>query len=290
MATESVKTGAWHESVRSLRVATWLGWQIESNWTEPFLFIIYAMAKPVASALILVFMYIVIAQGGMENPLFIYIYLGNAFYIYVASVMIGISWTVTDDREHYGILKYIYAAPIQVYFYLLGRGVAKTLTATVAVVITLVFGMLALRIPYDFVHMDQALFWATFFLGLGALALMGILLAGVALITARHSGFIGEAVAGALYLLCGAVFPLDVLPQFLQYLGLALPLTYWLEGLRRAVLGTSASPLLSPFSNEMILVILLGSTLVLSVVSIGFYRWCEHRAKEKGLIDMQTMY
>lgn len=290
MSTESIKMNNWHESARSFRVATWLGWQIESNWTEPFLFMIYAIARPVASALILVFMYMVIAQGGMGHPLFAHIYLGNAFYIYVASVMIGISWTVTDDREHYGILKYIYAAPIQVYFYLLGRGVAKTLTATVAVVITLAFGMLVLRIPYDFLAMNHALFWATFFLGLGALALMGILLAGVALITARHSGFIGEAVAGALYLFCGAVFPLDVLPQPLQYIGLSLPLTYWLEGLRRAVLRESVSPLLAPISNEIILVILLGATLVLGLASLGFYRWCEHRAKEKGLIDMQTMY
>ncbi|MDW8141329.1 MAG: ABC transporter permease [Candidatus Bipolaricaulota bacterium] len=280
----------WRESARSFRVATWLGWQIESNWTEPFLFMIYAIARPVASALILVFMYLVIAQGGMDNPLFAAIYLGNALRIHVASVMIGISWTVTDDREHYGILKYIYAAPIQVYFYLLGRGVAKTLTATVAVSITLAFGMLVLRIPYDFLSMNHALFWTTFFLGLGALALMGILLAGVALITARHSGFIGEAVAGALYLFCGAVFPLDVLPQPLQYLGLGLPLTYWLEGLRRAVLGKGFSSLLAPISDEMILLILVGATLVLGLASLAFYRWCEHRAKERGLIDMQTMY
>lgn len=290
MTTARIRTNTWRESARSFRVATWLGWQIESNWTEPFLFMIYAIARPVASALILVFMYLVIAQGGMDNPLFAAIYLGNAFYIYVASVMIGISWTVTDDREHYGILKYIYAAPIQVYFYLLGRGVAKTLTATVAVVITLAFGMLVLRIPYDFLAMDHMFFWTTFFLGLGALALMGILLAGVALITARHSGFIGEAVAGALYLFCGAVFPLDVLPQPLQYMGLGLPLTYWLEGLRRAVLGRGFSALLAPISNEIILLILLGSTLVLGLASLGFYRWCEHRAKEHGLIDMQTMY
>ena len=26
---------------RSFRMATWLGWQIESNWTDPFLFAIY---------------------------------------------------------------------------------------------------------------------------------------------------------------------------------------------------------------------------------------------------------
>jgi ABC-2 type transport system permease protein len=290
MITQALPKEAWRESLRSLKVATWLGWQIESNWTDPFLFAAYSLIKPVAGAMILVVMYLVVSGGQTNTPLFPYIYLGNAFYIYVGSVLMGVSYAVIDDREHYGVLKYIYASPIQVYFYLLGRGVARTLTGTVAVIITLAFGMIAFQLPINFVTVNHAFFWPTFFLGLAGLALMGILLAGLTLITARHNYFMGEAVAGALFLLCGAVFPLDVLPQFLQYLGLGLPMTYWLEGLRRAILGTSASPLLAPFSNETILMILVGSTLIVGLISLGFYRWCERRAKEKGLIDMQTMY
>src|SRR5262245_3549694 len=29
-----------------LRTAAWLGWQIESNWAAPFLFIVYAVLRP----------------------------------------------------------------------------------------------------------------------------------------------------------------------------------------------------------------------------------------------------
>ncbi|MDO9129565.1 MAG: hypothetical protein Q7U34_06835, partial [Anaerolineales bacterium] len=42
------------ESWRSFRIATWLGWQIESNWTDPFLFAVYSIVKPLAGASILV--------------------------------------------------------------------------------------------------------------------------------------------------------------------------------------------------------------------------------------------
>ncbi len=290
MTASTAKIESWRESLRSLRVATWLGWQIESNWTEPFLFAVYSLVKPVAGAMILVVMYLVVSGGQTDNPLFPHIYLGNAFYIYVGSVLMGISYAVMDDREHYGVLKYICVSPIQVYFYLLGRGVARTLTGTIAVIITLAFGMLVFKLPVNLLTMNHALFWPVFLIGLAGLALIGILLAGLTLITARHNYFMGEAVAGALYLLCGAVFPLDVLPRFLQYVGLGLPMTYWLEGLRRAVLGTSASPVLAPFSNEAILAILAGSTIFVGLISLSFYRWCERRAKEKGLIDMQTMY
>ena len=283
-----------HKSTRSLRVATWLGWQIESNWTEPFLFLTYSILKPVASALILVFMYLVISQGNFNSPLFAYIYVGNAFFIYVGAVLLGVSNTIVDDREHYGMLKYIYVSPIQVYFYLLGRGMAKTMTATIAVVITLAFGAIALGVRPDFFAMDWPLFIITLAVGLAGLGFMGILLAGILLITARHNDIVGEAVAGALYLLCGAVFPISVMPDWLQWAGRAIPITYWLEGLRRALLGTELVRKLhtglEDFSTPMILLILLGSTLLAILLSIGFYRWCERRAKEKGLIDMQTMY
>ena len=41
---------------RSFRTAARLGWQMEANWTDPFLFFIYSVAKPLAAALILVAM------------------------------------------------------------------------------------------------------------------------------------------------------------------------------------------------------------------------------------------
>jgi len=47
-------------------------------------------------------------------PIFTYMYLGNAFYIYVGAVMAGVSWAVIDDREHYKTLKYMYVAPIHI--------------------------------------------------------------------------------------------------------------------------------------------------------------------------------
>ena len=278
------------ESTRSLKMAAWLGWQIESNWATPFLFAIYSIAKPIAGALILVLMYMVIAQGGVQHPLFPQIFVGNAFYIYVAMVLMGVSQAVIEDREHYGMLKYMYVAPLNIYAYLLGRGVTQAIMATVAVLIMLLFGIIVLGIPMPPATIDWGMLFAAWLFGLASLAFQGIFLGGISLITARHSFYIGDAVAGALYLLCGAVFPIDVLPRPLQLLGQALPLTYWLEALRRALLGDGAGQLLSSLSDRALLLILAGSMVLLAVLSIGFYRWAENRAREKGLIDMQTMY
>ena len=283
-----------NEAVRSFRVATWLGWQIESNWTDPFLFLIYSIVKPVASVMILVVMYWVIARTNTASPYFAYMYVGNTAYIYVGSILAGVSWAVIDDREHYQTLKYIYASPISFYFYLLGRGMARFLTGTLSVVITMAFGLLVLRLSIDAAQIRWLYLAVSMTVGLTSMAFLGLLLGAATLQMARHSWLVGDTVAGALYLFCGAIFPPDKLPAWLRPLSFALPLTYWLESLRRAILGsdasTSISPSLSGISDGQLLLILVGVTLLTGFVSIYFFRWSEHRAREKGRIDMTTQY
>ena len=42
------------EPLRTLSWSTWLGWQIESNWADVRLFLLYMVVKPVCGALLLV--------------------------------------------------------------------------------------------------------------------------------------------------------------------------------------------------------------------------------------------
>ena len=278
--------------LRSFRIAAWLGWQIESNWTDPFLFAIYSVVKPLASAAILVVMYAIITQSNFASPIFPYIYLGNAFYTYVGAVMAGISWAVMDDREHYKTLKYMYVAPISIPMYLIGRGVAKFIVGSISVFITILFGVLFLQVKIDLATVNWPLFFAALLVGVVMLAMMGLLLAGLTLLIAHHTWFLGEGVAGALYLFSGAIFPLEVLPAWLRPVGYAMPITYWLELLRRSLVGqvAQAFPTLSAFSNAQLMAILVGLTLFFGLISFLAFRWCEHQARERGLIDMVTNY
>ncbi len=290
--SDSRRLSRWAATWRSFWIATWLGWQIESNWTDPFLFAIYSIVKPLASAAILVVMYGVITRGQFENPIFSYIYTGNAFYIYVGAVMTGVSWAVIDDREHYRTLKYIYVAPVQIPAYWLGRGVARFLTGSFAVFITMAAGVLFLHVPFRAAEADWPLFLASLFLGILMLALMGLVLASISLMIAHHFFLIGEAVAGALYLLSGAIFPLEVLPPWLRPLGFAMPITYWLELIRRSLLGDLAHgfPTLSGFTDGQLLGILAGLSVLFGILAAVAFRVCNRIAREKGLIDQTTNY
>ena len=276
----------------SFRMAAWLGWQIESNWTDPFLFAIYSIVRPLATASILVVMYSVITNANFSDPMFTYIYLGNAFYIYVGQIMTGMAWSIIDDREHYRTLKYIYVAPLNFPIYLLGRATARFVIASLSVFITILFGVLFLQVRLELAQVNWLLFFFTLLVGVLMLAMMGLMLAGVMLLLARHSDGVGDAVAGGLYLFSGAIFPLDVLPAFLRPIGYAVPITYWLELLRRALVGevAQAFPTFANLSNGQLMAILLGLTAVFCGLGLAVFRVCDRRARELGLIDVTTNY
>jgi ABC-2 type transport system permease protein len=280
------------ESLRTFFMAGWLGWQIESNWADPLLFAIYSILRPMAGVLILVVMYSVITDGALQEPIFAYIYLGNALYILVGQVITGVSWAVIDDREHYRTLRQLHTTPMDGYTYLIGRGVSKLFIAAISVLIVVSLGKIFFRLPVHLTVIDWPLFLAGTVLGIISLAGLGLILGSLTLMMARHYWSVGEAVAGALFLFSGAIFPLDVLPAVLRPIGYIFPVTYWLELARRALLGPQAVlfPTFERLSDGALLGILLAFSLALTAASHFVYRRALHRAKEKGLIDMETSY
>lgn len=278
------------DDLRTVRLSSRLGWAMESNWADPVLFAIYSIVRPIASSLILVFMYLVVTRGKTGTDLFAYIYVGNAFFMYVFNVLFGISWVIHEDREHYQMIKYIYISPIRMYYYLFGRGTAKMIITTMAVIITIAFGMIVLNLPLHLASVNYPLLFLIILIGLFIIACLGILLAGITLLTAHHSWYLTEGVAAIFYLACGAIYPIDILPTWLQYLSKVLPLTYWLELLRRAVLGKSLSTTLGHYSNWELMIIMLLTTLVLALFSHYIYRSFEWVARKYGKIDQVTSY
>lgn len=277
---------------RSFFPAAWLGWQIESNWTDPFLFFVFSILKPVAGVMILVFMYNIVSRAGPHAPIYAYIYLGNAFYIYVGAVMAGTSYSVLDDRERYRTLKYIYVAPVNIPIYMFGRAVARFITGSIAVIITLAAGVIFFKVPINFAVVNWPMFFAALALGLACLTFMGITLGAWTMTVRTEPWFLGEAFAAALYLFSGAIFPITILPAFLQPIGFAMPMTYWLELLRRALLGPGAAafPTLAGFSNFQLFGILGGLTVVFSFIATFAYRYFDQVTRDNGMIDAQSNF
>jgi ABC-2 type transport system permease protein len=273
-----------------LGASAWLGWHVEANWAEPWLFLIYAVAKPLATTLILYFMVKVVSHGHVTPETFRFLFIGNTFFIYVTEVLIGISWTVFRDREDFETLKYIYVAPLRLLPYLLGRAVTRVGTATVGVIVALLFGRFVLGLPIGVAGTPWLLVIAAVVLGLIGVLWLGIILAGVSLVVARHSMNLNEGLSGLFFLLCGAVFPLDVLPKAARSISLVLPFTYWLELLRRMLTGRGFATILAGWSDRDLWGVIALATVGLTGIAVVWFGWCERTARRRGLIDWKTNY
>jgi len=289
----------WTDVARSFRTATRLGWQMEANWTDPILFFIYSVAKPLASALILLVMLEVIS-GGSRPEYRSFIVVGSALWSFVQAGVSGLAWMILDDRERYRMLKYVYVSPSEFLAVMLGRGVARIGVGAMGAAITIAVGVLALGVSFDLARVDWVLLVLVMAMGIVAVLAIGLLLAAICMQTRQESWSYPEAVSGALFLVSGVVFPLAVLPSPVQAIGFVTPLTWWIEGIRDSLFrggvtaiggpGTLFTDLTGRSRPDPLTIVLalLATGLVATLAAVAVYRVSDRRAKDRGLLDQTT--
>ena len=166
--------------------------------------------------------------------------------------------------------------------------------------VALVFSVIVLGLRVDPARVDWLLLAVSLALGLVPIIALGVVLAAICLQTRQESWSYPDAVAGALFLLTGVVFPLSVLPDPVEVLGLVNPVTWWIAGVREAVLpggpssiggagsvwtavtGSAAPDALTITGALFVtgVLITLGATVI--------FRSSERRARDRGLLDRTT--
>ena len=269
---------------RSFRTAIGLGWAIESNWSDPFLFAVYTMAKPLAAAGILVVMFQVITQG--QNTEFLqFLIVGSALWNVVFGVMAGLVQSILEDRERYRMLKYVVVTPSSLFPFLLGRSLARVIVSFVAVALTLLVGVVFLGVE---LRPNLLVLVPATVIGVLAVIGLGIFMAGWCLQLRQEAWHYPEAIAGALYLVSGAIFPIDVLPSVLHPVAYATPTTWWLEASRRGLLGHGSPGMLGGIPDATVLLLLAVTTAITIPLALLAFRWFMRRARQAGVLDMVT--
>jgi ABC-2 type transport system permease protein len=284
---------------RTFWTAARLGLLMEANWTDPLVFAIYSVAKPLFSVFILVFMVSVISNGG-SAALRGFVVIGSALWSFVVSGIAGLAQSILDDRERYRMLRYTYVSPSDFSVVVLGRGVARVGVGLIGATISLGVGVVFLGAGVQAGGIDLPLLSVAMVLGLASVVAIGIFMASICIQTNQDSWHYPEAVAGALFLVSGAVFPLAVLPDPLQAIGLVSPLAWWIEGVRRALVPASPTGIGGPGSlferltgsatpevGTVLLALLVSGALV-TLAAILAFRASERRAKDRGLFDKTT--
>jgi ABC-type polysaccharide/polyol phosphate export permease len=144
---------------------------------------------------------------------------------------------------------------------------------------------LLFKVPLNPAGIDWPLLLICNLVGISCAVAIGMALAATTLSLSRHAFVAGEAVAAALYLLTGAIFPVTLLPGWLQQVTRALPLTYWLDGSRQALLGARyVVDGTHPGSAEFYLQ-LLGSGAVFLVAGALIFKVMVASARHRGVLD-----
>lgn len=288
------------DTLRTLRLATWLGWQLETNWASPWLFALYTFVKPICGSLMLVCMFFA-ADTAAEyaskprppQQFLPFLYVSNACYGLVGSVMFGLSYAVVRDREHYRMLKYVYISPAHFQTFFLGRGLAQTVEGIIGGITNICVGLLLFSEMRTALGRDGIAWdWLAVYLFIGAAMFWacGMIIAAAMLNMSRSGMFLSEGVAGLVYLLSGVLFPISML-GWAENISLCLPTTYWLEGMRRALMGPlpeSAVNLrseLTAWSHTEIAAALAVTSVALMAIAQWFWRWSERRAWRLGKLE-----
>jgi ABC-2 type transport system permease protein len=163
-----------------------------------------------------------------------------------------------------GILKRLGGTPLRVWT-LVG---AKVLVAT-TVVLAQTAIMVAVNVLLFKARLGGSPLWTllALILGVTAFSTMGIALAGLCR-NADLASAAGLAVALPMQFLCGTLFPLEGMPRALYHLANALPLTYFVNALRGAMLG-SGGPL--EYATDWL--VLLACLAVAFAVAVKTFRW-----------------
>jgi ABC-2 type transport system permease protein len=273
---------------RGFKAATGLGWEVSSNWTRPLIFVIYSVLRPLSGAFILVVMYRVISGSAPGTATYLaFLVSGVAFWSFVQYGFAGLANGMADDRGEYRMLKYVYTSPVHFYVYLLGRGLAQLATAVASAAIVLVVATIALHLPIDPLRVNYPLLLAASFLAMLAVIAMAMAY-GLLLLLARDSHGYGDLGASVLYVISGAIFPISVLPGILATVAALSPLVYWMELIRRSLLGSHAMRMFPGLSDADVLLRLVIATVVTLVVAHVVFTWADRIARQQGLIDRES--
>jgi ABC-2 type transport system permease protein len=264
-----------------------LGWKVESNWTNPFVFLTYMVAKPIASVLLVGFVFIIGSISSLDKDLFLYVFIGTTFFIYPANIIITLTYLVHEDRAKYEVLKHIYITPYSLKPYIVGRGIASAINSSISVIISLIIGLFifnsyfALDIKLD-PNINYPLLITSILLGVTAFIFLGMVLYAINLVTFKLQYSISEYTTGILFLLSGVVFPTSMLPYPLQIITDALPTKHFLNLARASILN------IGNYMDDLILLAL--TTLAILFIAVILMHIIERKARIKGTIDRKAEY
>lgn len=144
--------------------------------------------------------------------------------------IIGLTATTTEFKRR-GVIKRLSITPLTKMDWIIGNVLSQTLLNLMLTAIIIVIGWIVFNVHV----IPDAISILFIFLGSVMFSGAGMILSGLVKDVEAASA-LGNAIAFPMMFLSGTYFPIEIMPSYLQSVSRALPLTYFSEGLRYAMI------------------------------------------------------
>ncbi len=259
--------------VRNVRLyffQAWFSYRSLFAWSTPFNYFASKFGFPFFSMLLFVFMGKFVGLNDIA-----YIVIGNILLMPSANGVSGISMTIGGERQ-FGAMSYLLGSPAPRAPLFLGRAFFHILDGFVSL-------LLALPIVILIFHLDVA--QMNLWLVLLCVVILSFTTNGIGFIMgtitllSRDGWMITSTLSVAFYILIGVNFPVEQLPDFLQVISYALPMTRGIMAARLALDGAVWSTIAPLIFGE------LAVGLLYMIIGYQLFSMVEKASMKNGMLD-----
>lgn len=231
------------------------------------------LASPVLNTFLL---YEMFKTSGEQNY-FAYVVLGSGLMSLWGCICFSSAGDI--NRERYsGTLALIFTAPAKFTFVILGKILGNTVLSLLTFGISLVTAVIFFRVPVSIAN--PGWFAVSFIIMIISFVVISVAIAYI-LTLSRKTELYMNCIELPFILLCGFAYPIDILPNWLQYISKLFAPTHIVSALRETVFGIEDMR-----SFYLKLVITIGISLACAVLSAVLYKWIDRRVRINGTLNV----
>jgi len=246
------------------------------GWLYPPMWLTMKFVMALSQMAFFVFVgHFLISAGKASADVVAFIAIGNAIMMLSWNTVFSVV-NITSHDKWDGTLPLLLATPAKRLPIFVGRAMIHVLDGMLSVLIAFVFAVFLFGVSFgsaDFLALTVVVFLTAF-----TMSGFGLLIGGFSF-HFRNPLVFANIFTFILLIFCGVNFPVEDLPQPLQYVSYIFPLTYGVDAGRKAIEGAMLTDI-AP---------LLGQMLIVGFISIAlgylFFRWFEHIARKTGQIE-----
>jgi ABC-2 type transport system permease protein len=199
---------------------------------------------------------------------------GAVVWAYLGVIFEILTETVAWERWE-GTIEYTFMAPLSRPVHLFGMGLFAIVYGIVRAI--LLFGVVALFFDLNLSQADFAAAIVVLLVASFSFIGIGMMTAVLPLISPEKGTQLGFMAQGILLVVSGVYYPVDVLPEWMQWFSTISPATYALDGLRDAILDGDG---LTAMGDELWPLVVIG--IVTIPLGLWVFRVGERYAKKHG--------